>query len=98
MKRSLSLLLLLAVALPHPALSVDGKWTPWQVLEHDPAWLRQQRLEIPPEKLWSREGGGLLDATVKLEGCSGGFISPDGLLITTHHCAFGILQQHSTPE
>jgi hypothetical protein len=101
MKRLPILLLLLAAmtaVLPRPAVSADGKWTPWQILEHDPAWLRQQGLQIPPEKLWSREGGGLLDATVRIEGCSGGFISPDGLLITNHHCAFGILQQHSTPD
>jgi peptidase S46-like protein len=80
------------------AFAVEGKWTPEQVLEHDPQWLRKQGLEIPPEKLWSREGAGLLDAAVKIEGCSAGFLSPQGLLITNHHCAFSILQQHSTPE
>ena len=77
---------------------MEGKWTPEQVLEHDPKWLRELGLEIPPEKLWSREGGGLLEAAVKIDGCSSGFISPQGLMITNHHCAFGILQQHSTPE
>jgi peptidase S46-like protein len=80
------------------AFAVEGKWTPEQVLEHDPQWLRKLGLEIPPEKLWSREGAGLLDAAVRIEGCSAGFISPQGLLITNHHCAFSILQQHSTPE
>jgi hypothetical protein len=81
------------------ALAVEGKWTPQQILEHDPKWLRQLGLEIPPEKLWSREGAGLLDAAVKVgTGCSGGFISADGLVVTNHHCAFGILQQHSTPQ
>lgn len=77
---------------------MEGKWTPEQVLEHDAKWLRELGLEIPPEKLWSREGGGLLEAAVKIEGCSSGFISPQGLMITNHHCAFPILQQHSTPE
>lgn len=77
---------------------MEGKWTPEQVLEHDPKWLRELGLQIPPEKLWSREGGGLLEAAVKIEGCSSGFISPQGLMITNHHCAFSILQQHSTPE
>jgi len=80
------------------AFAVEGKWTPEQVLEHDPQWLRKLGLEIPPEQLWSREGAGLLDAAVRIEGCSAGFISPRGLLITNHHCAFSILQQHSTPE
>jgi hypothetical protein len=81
------------------AFAVEGKWTPQQILELDPQELRKLGLEIPPEKLWSREGAGLLDAAVKVgTGCSGGFISADGLVITNHHCAFDILQQHSTPE
>jgi hypothetical protein len=80
------------------AFAVEGKWTPEQVLEHDPKWLRELGLQIPPEKLWSRDGGGLLEAAVKIDGCSSGFISSQGLMITNHHCAFAILQQHSTPE
>ncbi len=77
---------------------MEGKWTPEQVLQHDPKWLRELGLEIPPQKLWTAEGAGLLDAAVKIEGCTAGFISPQGLMITNHHCAFSILQQHSTPE
>lgn len=77
---------------------MEGKWTPEQVLQHDPKWLRELGLEIPPQKLWTAEGAGLLDAAVKIEGCSAGFISAQGLMITNHHCAFSILQQHSTPE
>lgn len=78
---------------------MEGKWTPQQILELDPRWLREQGLEIPPERLWSREGAGLLSAAVRVgTGCSGGLISPEGLVITNHHCAFTILQQHSTPE
>lgn len=80
------------------ALAVEGKWTPEQILEHDPKWLRSLGLEIPPERLWGRDGAGLLEAAVLINGCSAGFLSRDGLLITNHHCAFGALQQHSTPE
>jgi hypothetical protein len=81
-----------------PAFAVEGKWTPQQVLELDPQWLRQLGLQIPPESLWGRDGAGLLEAAVLVNGCSSGFVSPDGLLITNHHCAFGLLQQHSTTE
>ena len=80
------------------AFAVEGKWTPEQVLEHDPQWLRKLGLEIPPQKLWTKDGAGLLEAAVRIEGCSAGFVSPQGLMITNHHCAFSILQQHSTPE
>lgn len=80
------------------ALAVEGKWTPEQILAHDPIWLQKLGLEIPPSALWSDAGGGLLEAAVRIDGCSAGFVSAEGLLVTNHHCAFSILQQHSTPE
>ncbi|HWM89827.1 MAG TPA: S46 family peptidase [Thermoanaerobaculia bacterium] len=80
------------------ASAVEGKWTPEQVLQLDPKWLRELGLEIPPERLWGRDGAGLLEAAVQVSGCSAGFVSAEGLLITNHHCAFPILQQHSSPE
>ncbi|HEV7505071.1 MAG TPA: S46 family peptidase [Thermoanaerobaculia bacterium] len=86
------------LAISGVALAVEGKWTPGQILELDPAWLREQGLQIAPETLWSRDGGGLLEAAVRISGCSAGFISERGLMITNHHCAFSILQQHSTPQ
>jgi len=98
MKIIRAVLALLCALITGEALAVEGKWTPQQILEHDPQWLRTLGLDIPPEKLWSPAGAGLLDAAVKVGGgCSGGFISADGLVITNHHCAFGILQQHATP-
>jgi hypothetical protein len=93
---ALAAVLLASLAAPAPAL--EGKWTPEQVLELDPAWLRSLGLEIPPERLWGADGAGLLDAAVRISGCSAGFVSPDGLLITNHHCAMSVIQEHSTPE
>lgn len=94
MKRWLCALFLCSL----PAFAVEGKWTPQQVLQLDPQWLRQLGLEIPPDALWGRDGAGLLEAAVQINGCSAGFVSADGLMITNHHCAFGLLQQHSTTE
>jgi hypothetical protein len=95
MKKTLLLLSLVAA----PALAGEGKWTPQQVLELDPAWLRAQGLQLPPKKLWDpQRGTGLLAGAVNVGGCSGAFISPSGLVITNHHCAFGVIQEHSTPE
>jgi Peptidase S46 len=35
---------------------------------------------------------------VNLSGCSGGFVSQEGLIVTNHHCAFGAVQQASTVQ
>ncbi|MBX7080329.1 MAG: S46 family peptidase [Nannocystaceae bacterium] len=39
-----------------------------------------------------------LGAVVSLGGCSGSFVSDQGLVITNHHCVIGALQNNSTPE
>ncbi|PTL80446.1 S46 family peptidase [Vitiosangium sp. GDMCC 1.1324] len=95
MKKTLLFLSLMAA----PALAGEGKWTPQQVLELDPAWLKAQGLQVPPKRLWDpKRGTGLLAGAVNVGGCTGAFISESGLVITNHHCAFSIIQEHSTPQ
>ncbi|MDP9194951.1 MAG: S46 family peptidase [Acidobacteriota bacterium] len=94
MKR-LALIALLATNL----LAGEGKWTPQQVLELDPKWLAKEGLQLPPSRLWDpKRGTGLLAATISTGGCSAGWISAEGLFITNHHCLFGVLQEHATPQ
>jgi hypothetical protein len=89
--RHSTLILLFASLLP----AVEGKWTPDQVLQLDPSWLKQQGLELPASRIWDGHAG-LLSAVINTGGCSGSFISPDGLFITNHHCLFAIVQEYST--
>lgn len=97
--RNTALACVAAVLLAPSAPGVEGKWTPQQVLELDPAWLRQLGLQLPPERLWDpRRGTGLLAAAVNIGGCSAGFVSETGLILTNHHCLFNVLQEHSTPQ
>ncbi len=94
-----TLTLLLAALVATPALALDGKWTPGQVLEIDPAWLAEQGLKLSPAELWDgKRGTGLLAGTVNVAGCSGAFVSATGLIITNHHCLFPLIAQHSTPQ
>ncbi len=81
-----------------PVDAAEGKWTPDQVLELDAGALAEQGLKMAPGEIWTAEGGGLLSAVVNLGGCSAAFVSSDGLLITNHHCAYGLIQKNSTPE
>ena len=67
--------------------------------QQGPAWVKAQGFGLPLDRLWDEKaGGGLLANAVQLPGCSGSFISAEGLLITNHHCVVGILQEHSTPQ
>ena len=48
--------------------------------------------------MYSPRGVSLIDAIVQVGGCTGSFISKDGLVITNHHCAFGAVQAISSKE
>ncbi|HEU5161639.1 MAG TPA: S46 family peptidase, partial [Thermoanaerobaculia bacterium] len=93
-------LIALALSFSAPAgYALEGKWTPQQMLELDAAWLQSIGLEIPPSRLWDpARGTGLLAATINIPGCSAAFVSPTGLIVTNHHCAFSLIQEHSTAE
>ncbi len=97
--KTLAAVLLLPLLAAPAASALDGKWTPSQVLDIDPAWLREQGLQRAPSALWDAERGtGLLSGAVNIGGCSGAFVSKSGLIVTNHHCLFPLLQEHSSPQ
>ena len=79
--------------------AAEGKWTPEQVLQLDANGLKQMGLKLPVSRLWDpKRGTGLLSGAIALPGCSASFVSATGLILTNHHCLFGLIQEHSTPE
>ena len=55
-------------------------------------------LKIDPLEVYNPNGVSLIDALVKVGGCTGSFVSNEGLILTNHHCAFGAISRASTPE
>src|SRR5690606_16700771 len=62
------------------------------------AGLKKAGLKISDNYIYNRGHIGLVDALVQVSGCSGSFVSPNGLIITNHHCAFSAVQLASSPE
>lgn len=76
----------------------EGMFTPDQIAGMADT-LKKKGLKIKPSDIYNPGGGGLTDAIVRLDsGCSAEFVSPDGLILTNHHCAFDALVAASSPE
>ena len=60
--------------------------------------LQKAGLLISRDEIYNPNGISLVDALVKVNGCTGSFVSPDGLIITNHHCAFAGVNAASTPD
>ena len=61
------------------------------------AGLKKAGLKIKEKDIYNPGQIGLVDALVQVSGCSGSFVSPNGLIITNHHCAFSAVQLASSP-
>jgi hypothetical protein len=86
----------LCAALAAPLAANEGMWMPRQLPAFGPE-LAAAGLEIDPARLTDLTGDPL-GAVVSLGGCTASFVSPEGLIVTNHHCIYGSLQHNSTPE
>jgi len=55
-------------------------------------------LKIQKKDIYNPGGVSLTNALVRLGGCTGSFISEQGLIITNHHCVFSAVAGHSNSE
>jgi hypothetical protein len=60
--------------------------------------LKSKGIELTAEQLFNPQGVSLVDGVCRVNGCTGSFVSPRGLIITNHHCAYGAIQKASTAE
>ncbi len=74
----------------------EGMWVPQQLPEIAGP-LKKAGLKLDPRQLADLTGDPM-GAVVSLGGCTASFVSPQGLVVTNHHCAYGSIQLNSTPE
>lgn len=97
----LSLVLTFAVMLSSVSFTFarvdEGMYTPDRIASLTN--LKKRGLKIKPEEIYNPNGGGLSEAVIRLSiGCTAEFVSPEGLILTNHHCGFDALVSASTPE
>ncbi|WP_371379469.1 S46 family peptidase [Thalassotalea aquiviva] len=84
------------MAVPALSYAVEGMWQPNQ-LPQIAQQLKQKGLEIDPSSMQQFDQFPM-NAIVSLGGCSASFISPKGLVVTNHHCAYGSIGYNSTQD
>jgi hypothetical protein len=92
MKKTLIVLALLSSA----AYADEGMWMPQQ-LPQVAQQLQAAGLKLDPAAL-TKLTEFPMGAVVSLGGCSASFVSPQGLVITNHHCVYDSVAHNSTPE
>jgi hypothetical protein len=93
MKKVMVCVLFFGLVLIFPAMAEEGMWLLTQLKQLE---LEKKGLEISVEDIYHPEKTSLTDAIVWLGGCTASFVSPEGLLLTNHHCAEGALQRASS--
>jgi len=106
MRKFASLILGLSLLLSFTNAKADeGMWL-LSLLNKNVAEMQQKGLQLSADDIYNINNSSLKDAVVGLgsEGrpfrhfCTGEIISDQGLFLTNHHCGFGAIQSHSTPE
>ena len=76
----------------------EGMWLP-SLIGDRIADMQEKGFRLSAEDIYSVNQASLKDAVVLFgRGCTGELISPEGLLLTNHHCGYGQIQRHSSVE
>ncbi|MDP1562779.1 MAG: S46 family peptidase [Pirellulaceae bacterium] len=60
--------------------------------------LAARGIRLQAGDIFDPAGTSLVDGIVRVNGCTGSFVSPRGLILTNHHCAYQAIQANSSPD
>lgn len=77
----------------------EGMWPPHLINQQNIREMQALGCKLSAEQIFSFNQSSVKDAIVQFGGgCTGEIVSSEGLLFTNHHCGYGQIQEHSTPE
>ncbi len=99
MKKILSILVILVSFSGFQARADEGMWLLPLIEKLNIGTMTEMGLKLTAEDIYSINKACMKDAVVIFGGgCTGEIVSPEGLLLTNHHCGYGSIQNHSTVE
>ena len=95
-----TVLLLLSLMLASIPTATRGEEGMYPISELGSLNLKARGLELTADQLFNADPNrtSLVDGICRVNGCTGSFVSPQGLIITNHHCAYGAIQKASNPK
>ncbi|MGL5681890.1 MAG: S46 family peptidase [Marinifilaceae bacterium] len=104
MKCLLNLILILLISIP--SFADEGMWIPMLLKKYNIETMNQKGFKLTADDIYSINQASLKDAVVGLgrkgrpfaHFCTGELVSEQGLMLTNHHCAFDMIQTHSSLE
>lgn len=80
------------------AMADEGMWLPSLIAERI-GDMQSKGFRLDAEDIYSVNRASLKDAVLLFgSGCTGEVISPEGLILTNHHCGYSFVQRHSSVE
>ncbi|MFH0760224.1 MAG: S46 family peptidase [Bacteroidota bacterium] len=99
MKKITALLLGIALIFSTTAKADEGMWLLPLIQKLNIGKMTELGLQLSAEDIYSVNHSSVKDAIVIFGGgCTAEIVSPQGLLLTNHHCGYGSIQSHSTVE
>jgi len=99
MRKLLAILVILVTFSASQARADEGMWLLPLIEKLNIGTMTEMGLKLTAEDIYSINQASLKDAIVIFGGgCTAEIVSPQGLLLTNHHCGYGQIQNHSTVE
>ncbi|MBR3829554.1 MAG: S46 family peptidase [Bacteroidales bacterium] len=85
-------------ALTFSAMADEGMWIP-MLLGRNEADMQKAGMRITAKDIYDINNACLKDAILLFnQGCTGEYVSSEGLFLTNHHCGYSYITMHSTVE
>lgn len=99
MKKLTAILVILILSFGFRVKADEGMWLLPLIEKLNMGKMTELGLKLSAEDIYSLNKASIKDAVVIFGGgCTGEIVSPQGLILTNHHCGYGSIQSHSTVE
>jgi hypothetical protein len=99
MKKLFSTLIVLILLISFKVRADEGMWLLPLIEKLNIGKMTELGLKLTAEDIYSLNKACIKDAVISFGGfCTGEIVSPQGLILTNHHCGYSSIQSHSTVD